>query len=110
MLEREIETALSELITTIKESATYKEYHTQLIRLKEHPDFYHQVNEFRQRNYELQNADQTENLFDRMEAFDKEYEAFRENPLVDDFLQAELAFCRMIQEINLKMMEEMDFE
>ena len=110
MLEREIEIALNGLIAKIKESATYKEYQQQLARIKEHPECYQKANEFRQKNYELQNAEQTDDLFEKVEAFDKEYEAFRENPIVDDFLKAELAFCRMIQEITPKIMEKVDFE
>ncbi|MBR5798993.1 MAG: YlbF family regulator [Lachnospiraceae bacterium] len=110
MLEQKTKLALDDLIAQIKESATYKEYHLQLERLKAEPDFYRQVNEFRQKNYELQNAPKSEDLLERVEAFGVEYEAFRQNPLVDDFLQAELAFCRMIQNINLKIMEEMEFE
>ena len=88
MLEREIEIALNGLIAKIKESATYKEYQLQLARIKEHPEYYRKVNEFRQTNYELQNAEHTDDLFEKIEAFDKEYEVFRENPLVDDFLRA----------------------
>ena len=32
------------------------------------------------------------------------------NPLVDEFLNAELDFCRMIQEINGKIVEAVNFE
>ena len=35
---------------------------------------------------------------------------FREDPLVEEFLDAELAFCRMMQEIDVKLAEAMDFE
>ena len=35
---------------------------------------------------------------------------FRENPLVDDFLRAELAFCRMMQEVYVLLADEVDFE
>ena len=37
-------------------------------------------------------------------------EEFRKNPLVDAFLNAELDFCRMIQEINGKIVEAVNFE
>ena len=43
-------------------------------------------------------------------AFEQEYEKFRENPLVDDFLRAELAFCRMMQEVYVLLADEVDFE
>ena len=82
----------------------------QLELLKEQPEYYRKVNEFRQRNYEMQNATQVDDLFEKMDAFEREYEAFRENPLVDKFLSSELAFCRMMQKIDLSIMEELDFE
>ena len=40
----------------------------------------------------------------------RENEAFHENPLVSDFLAAELAFCRMMQEIGLYVTDQMKFE
>ncbi|WP_303408980.1 YlbF family regulator [uncultured Duncaniella sp.] len=49
-------------------------------------------------------------LFDKMEAFEREYREFRENPAVDEFLRAELAFCRMMQEMNVLLTAEIDFE
>lgn len=49
-------------------------------------------------------------MLDRVEAFEQEYEKFRENPLVDDFLRAELAFCRMMQEVYVLLADEVDFE
>ena len=45
-----------------------------------------------------------------MDAFEREYEKFRENPLVDDFLRAELSFCRLMQEIDLLLAQAIDFE
>ena len=46
----------------------------------------------------------------KMKAFEKEYEDFRENPLVSDFLAAELALCRMLQKHGNMIMNEIDFE
>ena len=71
---------------------------------------YDKVNEFRQRNFDIQNETDSEELFDKMEAFEREYAKFRENPLVEDFLRAELAFCRMMQDINVLLTAEIDFE
>ena len=45
-----------------------------------------------------------------MDAFEQEFERFREDPVVDEFLRAELAFCRMMQEINLYITEAVNFE
>lgn len=94
----------------IQQSDTYKEYLYQREKLKKQPDLYDKVNEYRQKNFDIQNESDSEDLFDRMEAFEREYAKFRENPMVEDFLRAELAFCRMMQEINVLLTAEIDFE
>ena len=110
MSDREIIEAAKQFADTIMTSATYKEYLYQREKIKKQPEFYEKVNEFRQRNFDLQNETDSEDIFDRMEAFDREYEQFREDPLVDGFLEAELAFCRLMQEVYALLAEEVDFE
>lgn len=105
-----IEEATKKFAAFIQESATYKEYFYQREKIKKQPELYAKVNEFRQRNFEIQNESDSEELFDRMEAFEREYAKFRENPMVEAFLQAELAFCRMMQDINTLLTAEIDFE
>lgn len=68
------------------------------------------MNEYRQKNFDIQNGMDGAELFDKMEAFEREYREFRENPVVDDFLRAELAFCRMMQEMYVLLTAEIDFE
>ena len=79
-----------------------------MARVKEQPELKRQIDDFRTRNFELQTSKDTN--FDKIDQFTRENEAFRENPLVSDFLAAELAFCRMMQEIDVKLAEAMDFE
>lgn len=110
MSDSDIMIATKEFAETIQKSDTYQEYYFQREKIKRQPDLYDKVNEYRQKNFELQNSADNGDLFDRMEAFEKEYEKFRENPLVDDFLRAELAFCRMMQDINELLTTEIDFE
>lgn len=110
MSDSEVKEAIRQFADKIMESDTYKEYLYQREKIKKQPELYDKVNEFRQRNFELQNGTDEEDLFDRMEEFEKEYEKFRENPLVDDFLRAELSFCRMMQEVDLLLAEAIDFE
>lgn len=110
MLDSHMKNASVRFIKAVKDTETYKKYYCQLEKIKKNPELYEQVNEFRQRNYEIQNTTQVDELFDKMDAFEKEYERFRENPIVDDFLRAELAFCRMMQESTIYITEELDFE
>ena len=66
----------------------------------QYPDLKKQIDEFRYRNFKLQNETDADRLFDETDRFEREYEEFRKNPIVSDFLAAELAFCRMYQEIQ----------
>ena len=110
MSDIQIEEATKKFAAYIQESDTYKDYFYQRERIKKQPALYEKVNEYRQKNFDLQNESDSEDLFDRMEAFEREYAKFRENPLVEDFLRAELAFCRMMQNINVWLTAEIDFE
>ena len=110
MSDVQIEEATKKFAAYIQQSDTYKEYWQQREKLKKQPDLYDKVNEFRQRNFDIQNESDSEDLFDKMEAFEREYAKFRENPMVEDFLRAELAFCRMMQDINVLLTAEIDFE
>ena len=106
----QIEEATKNFAAYIQQSDIYKEYFNQRERLKKQPELYEKVNEYRQRNFDIQNETDSEDLFDRMDEFEREYAKFRENPLVEDFLRAELSFCRLMQEINVLLTAEIDFE
>ncbi|MCM1143107.1 MAG: YlbF family regulator [Blautia sp.] len=97
-------------VAQIKDTDIYREYDLQRAKLKKQPILFEKIKEYRRKNFELQKSAQGDELLDKMLAFEKEYEKFRENPLVDDYLQAELAFCRMIQEVNVQITAELDFE
>lgn len=103
-----MEQALQAYIDKILESEEYREYAIQRDKVKQQPELKAQIDTFRIRNYEMQIS--KELVFEKIEAFEKEYEGLRENPLVADFLAAELAFCRMMQKHNGRIMEAIDFE
>ena len=106
----EVQKALDQLAQAIKDSDIYREYRRQSEKVDNTGDMREKIDEYRVRNFELQNSVQTEDLLDKLDAFEREYEKFREDPLVEEFLDAELAFCRMMQEIDVKLAEAMDFE
>lgn len=106
-MEQEI---LDNFIKAIKDTPEYKNYENQKEIVKKMPKLKEQLDDFRSRNYVLQHMPKSPDLLDKMDQFNKEYEDFTENPLVDDFLQAEVAFCRMMQSVNLKITEALEFE
>ena len=106
----EVQEALGQLAQAIRDSEIYREYRRQSERVDNAGNMREQIDEYSIRNFELQNSAYTEDLRDKMEAFEREYEKVREDPLVEEFLDAELAFCRMMQEIDVKLAEAVDFE
>ena len=110
MTEKDVMEAARQLAGIIRETDIYQEYLRCREILKKQPELYAQVNEYRRKNFDIQNESEGSELFDRMEAFEREYREFREDPLVDDFLRAELALCRMLQEMNVLLTVEIDFE
>lgn len=110
MTEQIVMEAKMKFVEEIKKSHIFTEYNLQKEKLKKHPDLFERVREYRQKNFMLQLDAQPDELFDKIDDFEREYEKFRENPLVDDFLRAELAFCRMIQEVNEQIVTELEFE
>lgn len=106
----EIKDATKKFADYIQQSNTYKEYLYQRERIKKQPALYDRVNEYRQKNFDLQNETDSEDLLERMEAFEREYADIHESPMVEDFLNAEIAFCRLMQEINVLLTAEIDFE
>lgn len=105
-----IDNAINGLLEAIKQSREYKEYRYQLEKINMQPDLRSQIDAYRDENFELQNNTPDGQLLWQMEQFEEKYRKFRENPLVNDFLAAELALVRMIQEINLKIAEGIQFE
>ena len=110
MTKNEVMEAAKRLAGIIRETDVYQTYLHYREELKKQPELYAQVNEYRQKNFDLQNETNSEELFDKLEVFEWEDRSLRENPAVDDFLRAELAFCRMMQEMNVLLTSEIDFE
>lgn len=104
----ELDGAVSAYITAIKNTETYQNYARERDKVRQYPELKAQIDDYRKRNYELQSSADTD--FHKIDRFERDYEDFRENPLVDEFLAAELAFCRMIQRANMQVTAAIDFD
>lgn len=104
-----IEKATEELIRQIKATDEYREYAYWRDKVGEQMDLKRQIDEYRLKNYKLQNMEEGD-LYEKMDAFEQEYEDFRSNPLVNGFLEAELTFCRLMQNINVRITDAVDFD
>lgn len=102
--------AVSGLISVIRNTDKYRKYQREKEKVNQFPELKKQIDIFRKRNFELQNMQNGDELFYSMEAFDREYEQFLENPMVADFLAAELDLCRMMQAVTGRLTDALDFE
>ena len=106
----EMEKATENYITAIQKTEQFRNYCDIKAKVKQDEELWGQLCEYRKKRYEFQNLTSPEELFDRVEAFEREYGNWKKNPEVSAFLDAELAFCRMIQESNLRIMDVIQFE
>lgn len=105
-----VEKAVDTLITAIQDTTEYREYQEEKKQMKLYPEIFEKLNEFRQKNFILQQTMEGIKLLEETEKLQNEYEEFHSDSRVHDFLAKELAFCRMMQNINYKITESIHFE
>lgn len=94
-----IKDKVEELVAAIQESTVYQSFQEAEQRVKSVPGLEEQIREYCWKNYEIQNSG-VDDLYDCMEEFERHYREFRKNPIVSDYLERELRLCRLLQEIN----------
>lgn len=108
--DEELMSRINGLIDSIKNTREYREYEFQKNKVKRIPELKARVDEFRKKRFQLHNSFQSDNLMEDTEHLQYENAELLENPIVSDFLQAELDFCRMMQNVNECIMDAIDFE
>lgn len=103
-----MDNAVNQLIKAILESDTYREYALRLEQIKQQPGLKEKADDFRTRSYLLQMDGDA--ALDKFDQYEREFEEFIENPYVADFFTAELALCKMIQDIDTRITEALQFE
>lgn len=98
-----IDTCTAHLISAIVNGSVYKQYMHALEALRKVPGLKEQVDDLRRMNYRIQNADVDINLYDEMDVIDKRMEELCSIPEASQFLDAELALCRLLQDINTEI-------
>ena len=110
MQKSDLEKATDEYIAAMQKSEVYLNYCAIKETVKQDEELWKKLQEYRKRRYEFQMMTNPEELFDRVDAFEREYSEWKKDSRVTAFLDAELAFCRMIQEANMRVVEAMQFE
>ena len=96
------------LLSVIKRSEVYKEYKKQEMILDKDPELKARVDQFRARNFQMQNDSNTEDMFALAEQLSRASAELRKIPEVNAYLDAELALCKMMQKICRSLTEGID--
>ena len=102
--------AMQELVEAVKFSEEYIRYQDIKNRVHNQPQLEEQIHAFRQKNYLLQNSQGTVDLYEETDRMENEYREFRKNPMVSEYLAAENALCKIVQQINWTLIEGLEFE
>ena len=103
-----VDEGLEVLIESIKDSEVYTEYRRQLENVNSKPGLKERIDAYRKENYDMQNSPDLD--LNAIEWFREAHMDFRQDPDVDAFLAAELDFCRMIQRMQFKLIDAIDFQ
>ncbi|MCR4929415.1 MAG: YlbF family regulator [Lachnospiraceae bacterium] len=97
-------------IKELKKTQTYKTYRDKLNALKKDEEMWNKVSEYRKKREELQNNTPSEELYDKADWFEREHAYIYDNKQAKEFLEAEVALCRLVQDICFKLTQSLDFE
>ena len=107
---RRIDELKKEIIHEIINSEEYKEYTRLQHEIDRTPDLKRQVDEFRMKNFMLQNSPDESDLFIAMENLNKEYADMRNQDIVNRYLITEITFCRYMRDIFKDIAEVIDVD
>lgn len=108
----DIDKCTQKLKEAILKSDEYKEYLHCLEALKREPQLYDKVNYIRRRTFYVNNNSDLgeEQYANEVMQYSAEYDELKANEIARAFLDAELVVCRIIQDINYRLVEELDLD
>lgn len=98
------------LINAILESEEYIRFSELRDQVKENPELRRQINEFRLLVFQVQNCQEPLDMYEEQQRLCRDYEEFRRDTLVNDFLLAELRICRMLQRVTEEVADAVDLD
>lgn len=106
----EVQAVIREFVSKMKESDEFCLYRETAAELALYPIWKSRVQELRKKNYQLQNSGETPDLYVALERLQEEYKDIYSNAVTANFLNAEVAVCRIIQQLNEELIDSLDFE
>lgn len=105
-----VEESTKQLVDTIKNSIIYQNYQNCRKEIRQYPEKMQALQEFRMRNYELQNSIENIDLYNEIDKLEQRYSSYRNDPIVETYLEAENSFFRLLRKVNWEIIESLDVE
>lgn len=97
------------VVEEIKATEEYREFVELLEKVKKNPTLYERLNEFRRRNFDIQTSESGD-ILDMMDALTNEFEDVINMELATEFLEAEAAFCGLMQDFYSTVTNGLEFD
>ena len=107
---KKIDNCTTTLIELIKSSREYLQFQEISSKVKKEPELRERILAFRKHIYDVQNSNEPLDMYAEQERLYQEYQEFRKNPTVDEFLKAELRLCRVVQHVMGRIATEIDLD
>lgn len=95
---------LDALIEEMRESRAYQNYLWMEEKLEKDPDLKSRVDDYRIRNYRLQQSENVD-LYDAVDSLKRDSYALRKSEKANAYLEAELEVCKMVQKVQDRISE-----
>ena len=95
---------LDALIEEMRESRAYQNYLWMEEKLEKDPDLKSRVDDYRIRNYRLQQSENVD-LYDAVDSLERDSYALRKSEKANAYLEAELEVCKMVQKVQDRISE-----
>lgn len=98
------------LLESIYKSDIYQQYRKQAEIIRANPDLAAKVHHFRGENFRIQNSADRSNLLAVMDKLAQESVEIRRIPEINAYLDAELALCRLVQQVCKNIINGIDLD
>ncbi|MCQ2517149.1 MAG: YlbF family regulator [Lachnospiraceae bacterium] len=99
-----------QIVKIIKGSDEFKAYVAAKEAAKADIDLWRQINAYRNQRTELYARSNGDEIYEKTDSFESSYAFLYANPVAKAYLDAELAVCRMVQELGFAVVEALGFE
>ena len=104
-----VKRCVDELLRCLHSCSEYRAFEQARHKLDEDPRKRKRTDEFRRKNFLLQNSEESGSQEAQEQMF-LERSELRKDPVIDEYLKAELSVCRLLRQISLRLMDSVDLD